>query len=159
MGAWLPRVMPCYAMLCHARFRSMRGCRVCSRNTKHRQGLGLGRAGEVRIELVVLLLPLHELAASLLLWALALMVGLLVGRMPTSWAFWRTLAQVKTRPLTKPRKMAVTLPKVTGASKKIRPLMAMGSLFSEPTIEYVVDEVTRMHHAEQYEMEMAARPE
>lgn len=92
-----------------------------------------------------------------MLWALALMVGCEVGRM--DWAFCRTLARAKTRPLTKPRMMADTLPKVTGASKKIRPLTAMGSLLSAPTIEYVVEDVTRMHHAEQYEMKMAARPE
>jgi hypothetical protein len=58
-----------------------------------------------------------------------------------------------------PMKIAETLPNVTGAAKKIRPAMAMGSLFRAPTIEYVVDDVTRMHHAEQYEMKLAARPE
>jgi hypothetical protein len=56
-------------------------------------------------------------------------------------------------------KMADTLPKVTGAEKKIRPLIAIGSLFRAPTIEYVVEDVTRMHQAEQYEMKIAARPE
>ena len=62
-------------------------------------------------------------------------------------------------PLTNPRMMAETLPTVIGAAKKMRPLIAMGSLFKAPTIEYVVDEVTRMHQAEQYEMKIAARPE
>jgi hypothetical protein len=56
-------------------------------------------------------------------------------------------------------KMADTLPKVTGAEKKTRPLIAIGSLFRAPTIEYVVEDVTRMHQAEQYEMKIAARPE
>ena len=45
--------------------------------------------------------------------------------------------------------IADTLPKVTGALKKTRPLIAIGSLFKAPTIEYVVEDVTRMHHAEQ----------
>ncbi len=79
--------------------------------------------------------PLRELAASLLLWALALMVGLLlVGRMPASWAFWRTLAQAKTRPLTKATRMAVTLPKVMGAEEDLA-ADGDGSLLSAPTIE------------------------
>lgn len=55
--------------------------------------------------------------------------------------------------------MADTLPKVTGASKKIRPESASGSLFSAPTIEYVVDEVTRTHHADVYEMNTDERPD
>jgi hypothetical protein len=55
--------------------------------------------------------------------------------------------------------MAETLPKVTGAEKKTRPLIAIGSLFRAPTIEYVVEEVTRIHQAEQYEIKIAARPE
>lgn len=62
-------------------------------------------------------------------------------------------------PLTKPMKIAETLPIVTGAEKNTRPLMAMGSLLRAPTIEYVVDEVTRIHQAEQYEIKMAASPE
>lgn len=44
------------------------------------------------------------------------------------------LDKVYTIPDTKPRKMALTLATVTGASKKISPLMAMGSLLSEPTM-------------------------
>lgn len=55
--------------------------------------------------------------------------------------------------------MADTLPNVTGAEKKMSPLMASGNLLRAPTIEYVVEEVTRMHQAEQYEMKMAAMPE
>ncbi len=39
------------------------------------------------------------------------------------------------------------------------PLSAMGSLLSAPTMEYVVDEVTRTHHAEVYEMKTEDRPE
>jgi hypothetical protein len=82
-----------------------------------------------------------------------------VGRIFFADCDWRTLAQVYTIPLMKPIKMAETLPTVTGAAKKMRPLMARGSLFKAPTIEYVVEEVTRMHQAEQYEMRIAPRPE
>lgn len=39
--------------------------------------------------------------------------------------------------------------KFLGASKKIKPDKAIGSLFKAPTIEYVVDEVTRTHQPEQ----------
>lgn len=59
----------------------------------------------------------------------------------------------------KPTKMAETLPKVTGASKKMRPLSAIGSLFKAPTMEYVVDEVTRTAQAEVYEMKTEEKPE
>lgn len=62
-------------------------------------------------------------------------------------------------PLTKPTKIADTLPKVTGASKNTRPLTAIGSLLRAPTMEYVVDEVTRTAHAEVYEMKTEERPE
>lgn len=58
-----------------------------------------------------------------------------------------------------PITMAETLPKVTGASKKIRPDSASGSLFRAPTIEYVVEEVTRTHHADVYEMKTDDRPD
>lgn len=56
-------------------------------------------------------------------------------------------------------KMAETEPKVTGASKKISPEIAIGSLLRDPTMEYVVEEVTRIHQAEAYEMNMVPRPE
>ena len=62
-------------------------------------------------------------------------------------------------PLTKPTPMAETLGNVTGSSKKTRPLTAMGSLLRAPTIEYVVDDVTRTHQAEVYEMKTDDRPE
>lgn len=62
-------------------------------------------------------------------------------------------------PETKPRKMAETEPKVTGALKKIRPETAIGSLLRDPTMEYVVEEVTRIHQAEAYEMKMVPSPE
>ncbi len=62
-------------------------------------------------------------------------------------------------PLTKPTAMAETLGKVTGALKKTRPLTARGSLLRAPTIEYVVDEVTRTHQADVYEMNTDDRPE
>jgi len=59
----------------------------------------------------------------------------------------------------KPTTIAETLAKVVGASKKMSPLNAIGSLFKAPTIEYVVDEVTRTHHADVYEMKTDERPE
>lgn len=101
----------------------------------------------------------YELAASRLLCELALITGRDVGKDILFMAVCLTFAQVKTMPLTKPIAIAETLPKVTGASKKTRPLTAIGSLFKDPTIEYVVDDVTRIHQAEQYEMKMVARPE
>lgn len=55
-------------------------------------------------------------------------------------------------PEMKPIKMAETEPKVKGASKKTRPEIAIGSLLRDPTMEYVVEDVTRMHQAEAYEM-------
>ena len=55
--------------------------------------------------------------------------------------------------------IADTLPNVTGAEKKMSPLTAIGSLLRAPTIEYVVEDVTRIHQAEQYEMKIVARPE
>jgi hypothetical protein len=48
---------------------------------------------------------------------------------------------------------------VTGAEKKINPLNAIGSLFKAPTMEYVVEEVTRTHHADVYEINTEERPE
>ena len=62
-------------------------------------------------------------------------------------------------PLMKPTKMADTLGMVTGASKKIKPDTAIGSLLSAPTMEYVVEEVTRTHHAEVYEIKTEDKPE
>ena len=58
----------------------------------------------------------------------------------------------------KPMKMAVMLPNVFGASKKTSPETAIGSLFRAPTIEYVVEDVARTHHAEVYEMKIDASP-
>ena len=101
----------------------------------------------------------YEFAASRLLAELALIVGCVVGNEFLDACDWRTLAQAYTMPLTKPMKIADTLPTVTGAAKKIRPLMAIGSLLRAPTMEYVVEEVTRMHQAEQEEMKIAAMPE
>ncbi|CAI4448146.1 CPA_1a_G0018290.mRNA.1.CDS.1 [Saccharomyces cerevisiae] len=43
--------------------------------------------------------------------------------------------------------------KFLGASKKIKPDKAIGSLFKAPTIEYVVDEVTRTHQPEHESLE------
>ena len=91
----------------------------------------------------------YELAAALLLAELALIMGIAVGKTLADFSFGRTFDQAKTMPLTKPMKIAETLPKVTGALKKMRPLTAIGSLLRAPTIEYVVDDVMRMHHAEQ----------
>jgi len=70
-----------------------------------------------------------------LLWLLALIV-LEVGRRPVlGLEASRTFAKVYTMPLTNPRKIAVTLGMVTGASKNMRPEIAIGSLLSEPTME------------------------
>lgn len=54
--------------------------------------------------------------------------------------------------------MADTLGMVTGVSKKMRPDTAIGSLLRAPTMEYVVDEVARTHHAEVYDMKIDAAP-
>jgi len=86
------------------------------------------------------------------------MTGCDIGSDIFAAALCLTLAQAYTMPLTNPIIIADTLPNVTGASKKIRPLTATGSLFKAPTMEYVVDEVTRMHHAEAYEMKMVPVP-
>ena len=59
----------------------------------------------------------------------------------------------------KPTPMALVLPSVAGSWKKTMPLSASGSLLSAPTIEYVVDDVARMHHAVVYEMKTAHAPE
>ena len=55
--------------------------------------------------------------------------------------------------------IAVTLPNVTGAAKNTIPAIDIGSLLRAPTMEYVVDEVTRIHQAEQYEIRTVPRPE
>ena len=82
-----------------------------------------------------------------MLWLLALMV-LAVGRIVFGFEDSRTLANVYTMPLTNPTNIAETLGMVTGASKKIKPEMAIGNLFSEPTIEYVVEDVVLTHQAD-----------
>ena len=87
--------------------------------------------------------------------------GLVVGSPPPILAFadCLTFASAYTIPLMNPTPMAETDGIVTGASKKIRPLSAMGNLLRAPTIEYVVDEVTRTHQAEVYEIKTEERPE
>lgn len=85
-----------------------------------------------------------------MLWLLALIgAGCEVGR-TLVFAFFPSciLATAYTMPLTKPTKIAETLGMVKGASKKMRPDTAIGSLLRAPTIEYVVEDVTRTHHAE-----------
>ena len=70
-----------------------------------------------------------------MLWLLAL-TGLEVGKIPTfGLAFCLIFATAYTIPLTNPTRMADTLGKVTGASKKTNPEMAIGSLLRAPTIE------------------------
>lgn len=56
-------------------------------------------------------------------------------------------------------KLTVIPAKVTGVSKNTSPLSAIGSLFSAPTMLYVVELVTRTHHALVYEMNTDERPE
>ena len=87
--------------------------------------------------------------------------GFVVGSPPPILAFadCLTFASAYTIPLMNPTAMAETDGIVTGASKKMRPLSAIGSLFRAPTMEYVVDEVTRTHQAEVYEMNTEERPE
>ena len=87
--------------------------------------------------------------------------GLVVGSPPPILAFadCLTFASAYTIPLMNPTPMAETDGIVTGASKKIRPLSAIGNLLRAPTIEYVVDEVTRTHQAEVYEIKTEDRPE
>ena len=63
------------------------------------------------------------------------MVGVVVGRMDLDAAVCLIFAQAYTSPEMKPIMMADTLPRVIGASKKMRPLTAMGSLLRAPTIE------------------------
>lgn len=58
-----------------------------------------------------------------------------------------------------PIKIADTFPNVAGSPKKTIPEMAIGSLLSEPTMEYVVDDVVRTHQAEAYDIPNAEAPE
>lgn len=106
-------------------------------------------------------LHIHDLNESLALCMLALIGGFVVGKVMPIFAFadCLTLAIAYTIPLMKPTAIAETPGIVTGASKKIRPLSAIGNLLRAPTMEYVVDEVTRTHQAEVYEMKTDERPE
>jgi hypothetical protein len=71
-----------------------------------------------------------------MLWVLALRGIFVVGRIPVlGLAFCLNLATEYTIPLTNPMAIADTLPRVTGASEKMRPDTAMGSLFKAPTME------------------------
>lgn len=93
---------------------------------------------------------------------LALMgAGFVVGSPPPIFAFadCLTLASAYTMPETNPTAIADTLGNVTGASKKTNPLTAIGNLFRAPTMEYVVEEVTRTHQADVYEMKTEESPE
>ena len=87
--------------------------------------------------------------------------GLVVGNPPPTLAFadCLTFASAYTIPLMNPTPIAETDGMVTGASKKTRPLTAIGNLLRAPTMEYVVDEVTRTHQADVYEMKTEERPE
>lgn len=87
--------------------------------------------------------------------------GFVVGSPPPILAFadCLTFASAYTIPLINPTPIAETDGIVTGASKKMRPLSAIGSLLRAPTMEYVVEEVTRTHQAEVYEMKTEERPE
>ena len=79
----------------------------------------------------------HDLKESLALWLLALIgPGFVIGSDPSlACVCCFTLARAYTIPLTKPTAIADTLGSVTGASKKTRPLTAMGSLLRAPTME------------------------
>jgi len=103
----------------------------------------------IPLEALPLLAENHALSPSFKLWLLALITSLLlVGKTSFLSLFWLIFAQAYTSPDTNPIPMALTLPNVTGASKNTNPDKAIGSLLRAPTIEYVVDEVTRTHHAE-----------
>lgn len=82
----------------------------------------------------LLYISIYEFASRLLC-ELALIVGCVVGNEFLATCDWRTLAQAYTIPLTKPMNIAETLPTVTGAAKKTRPLTAIGNLLRAPTIE------------------------
>ena len=58
-----------------------------------------------------------------------------------------------------PTRIAEVLANVTLSPKNIMPLAATGSLFNAPTIEYVVLEVVRKHHAVVNDMAKADTPE
>lgn len=77
----------------------------------------------------------YDLKPSLLLALLAL-IGTEVGRTP-AFGFLLSIifATEYTTPATKPMKMADTDGMVNGASKKMRPETAIGSLFRAPTME------------------------
>ena len=91
----------------------------------------------------------HDRMESIALLLLALTSGAVVGR-PTFFDACDcfSLAMAYTIPLRDPMAMAETLGSVTGASKKMRPLMAMGILLRAPAMEYVAADVARTHHAE-----------
>jgi hypothetical protein len=92
---------------------------------------------------------IHDLKLSFMLWLLADRTGFDFGKLPVALdALCFTLAHAYTSPETNPTAIALTDPKVQGASKKIRPLMAIGSLLIAPTMLYVVELVTRTHHAD-----------
>ncbi len=79
----------------------------------------------------------HDLKLSLMLWLLALIGGAFDdGKIPIlGLELCLTLETAYTMPLTNPTKMADTLGMVTGASKKMRPDTAIGSLLRAPTME------------------------
>jgi len=104
---------------------------------------------------------IYALSESLILAELALIGPLLivVGNTALFACPCHTFAIAYTIPLPNPIAIALTLANVTGASKKTNPLTAIGSLLSAPTIEYVVELVTRTHHADVYEMNTEDSPE
>lgn len=74
-------------------------------------------------------------------------LALVVGRTLSLLLLDHTFDSAKTSPETNPTKMAEQLASVTGALKNTSPEIAIGSLFNAPTMEYVVEDVTRTHHA------------
>ena len=83
-----------------------------------------------------------------MLCALALIGGFVVGRTVRGFEACFSFAQAYMIPLMNPTAIADTLGSVTGSPKKRSPLNAIGNLFNAPAMEYVVDDVTRTHHAE-----------
>jgi hypothetical protein len=99
------------------------------------------------------------LDTSLCLCELALIVGRETGRTCFACSLCLIFPYPYASPLKNPKRIARMLPNVTGAPKNTIPQIASGSLFRYPTNEYVVDDVLRMHQADEYEMKMAPMPE
>lgn len=101
----------------------------------------------------------QDLKESMALLLLALTSGrFVIGRPDAFCCDCFIFAIAYTIPLAEPMAIAETLGRVTGASKNIKPLTAMGILLRAPAMEYVAAEVTRTHRAEAKEMKTVPSP-